>query len=117
MFYTITKESMLYLASVVPASPPGGGAAKPGAERNVSSDYISIEEAAHRSGLHSNTLKRLLRTGAIYGYKATVQGRSRWLVSAASLRLYADPIDGFLLDMPGPKLYLRRVDDDEYETG
>ncbi len=79
----------------------------------MSSDYISIEEAAQRSGLHCNTLKRLLRSGAIYGYKATVHGRSRWLVSAASLRLYADPIDGFLLDMPGPKLYLRRLDGDD----
>ncbi len=79
----------------------------------MSHDFISIDEAAQRSGLHTNTIKRLLRTGAILGYKATVQGRSRWLVSVASLWKYADPVDGFLLDMPGPKLYLRRLDEND----
>ena len=75
-------------------------------------DYIPIEEAAQQSGLHINTLKRLLREGVIEGYKAIHQRKRRWLVSAASLRQYTDPFNGFLLDLPGPKLFLRRLDDD-----
>ncbi len=82
-------------------------------------EYISLEEAAARSGLHSNTLRRLLRRGVLHGYKVTSGGARRWLVSAASLSNYTDPNYGFLLDMPGPKLYLRRVREtpDEEEDG
>ena len=75
-------------------------------------DYIPIEEAAQQSGLHINTLKRLLREGVIEGYKAIHQRKRRWMVSVASLRQYTDPVYGFLLDLPGPKLFLRRLDDD-----
>jgi len=77
----------------------------------VGNDYIPLEEAADLSGLHENTLRRLLREGVIRGYKAAVEGKQRWMVSAASLRDYTDPIQGFLLDLPGPKLFLRRRDD------
>ncbi len=76
-------------------------------------DYIPIEEAAQQSGLHINTLKRLLREGVIEGYKAIHQRKRRWMVSAASLRQYTDPVYGFLLDLPGPKLFLRRLDKEE----
>ena len=78
----------------------------------MSSDYITIEEAAQRSGLHSNTIARLLRRGVLHGYKATEDGRSKWLVSVYSLRHYTDPINGFLLDMPGPKLFLSKLHED-----
>ena len=40
-------------------------------------DYISIEEAAEQSGLHVETLKRLLRAGVLAGYKSVERGRSR----------------------------------------
>ncbi len=82
-------------------------------ERDVAKDYITIEEAAQRSGLHTNTIARLLRRGVLHGYKASVHGRSRWLVSVHSLRHYTDPINGFLLDMPGPKLFLSKLHDDD----
>jgi excisionase family DNA binding protein len=62
-------------------------------------DYISLEEAARQSGLHPNTLRRLLRLRKLKGYK---QGWF-WLVSASSLKAYADPITGYLLEQPGPK--------------
>jgi excisionase family DNA binding protein len=78
----------------------------------VANDYISIEEAARRSGLHTNTIQRLLRKGVLRGYKAASQGRSKWMVSIQSLRHYTDPINGFLLDMPGPKLYLSKLGDE-----
>ncbi|MGH2522691.1 MAG: helix-turn-helix domain-containing protein [Anaerolineales bacterium] len=74
-------------------------------------DYISLEEAAQRSGLHVNTIRRLLRAGVLRGYKTAERGKRRWMVSAASLREYADPIYGFLLEMPGPKLFLRKQDE------
>jgi hypothetical protein len=79
---------------------------------DVSNDYIPIEEAARRSGLHTNTIQRLLRKGVLRGFKMAYQGRSRWMVSIHSLRHYTDPINGFLLDMPGPKLFLSKLNDD-----
>lgn len=79
----------------------------------MANDYISIEEAARRSGLHTNTIARLLRRGVLRGYKASHGGRNRWLVSVHSLRHYTDPINGFLLDMPGPKLFLNKLYDEE----
>ena len=79
----------------------------------MSSDYITIEEAAQRSGLHSNTIARLLRRGVLHGYKASEAGRSKWLVSVYSLRTYTDPINGFLLDMPGPKLFLSKLHEEK----
>ncbi len=78
-------------------------------------EHISLEEASERSGLNLNTLKRLLREGAIEGDKFNIDGRRRWLVSARSLRFYTDPIDGFLLELRGPKLYLKRIDAKEDE--
>ncbi len=71
-------------------------------------EFIPLDEAAQRSGLHVNTLRRLLREGALRGYKTREQGKQHWMVSAASLKQYTDPFHGFLLELPGPKLYLRR---------
>ncbi|MBI4771492.1 MAG: hypothetical protein HY784_14055 [Chloroflexi bacterium] len=52
-----------------------------------------------------NTLRRLLREEVLRGFKA----RGRWLVSVASLREYSHPFSGWLLDLPGPKLFLQRT--------
>jgi hypothetical protein len=79
----------------------------------MSSDYVPIEEAAQLSGLHLNTLRRLLRVGVVRGYKLNHGGRQRWMVSVRSLQHYTDPVTGFLLDLPGPKLYLRKRDEGE----
>ncbi len=73
----------------------------------MSDDYMTIEEAAQISGLHPNTLRRLLRQGEIRGYK----DGWRWMVSASSLRQYTDPVHGFLLELPGPKMFLTRRDE------
>jgi hypothetical protein len=111
MFYTIKRM----VASVAGLGDPGArppltlGAVLSGTERDVANDYIPIEEAARRSGLHSNTIARLLRRGVLHGYKTSQGGRARWLVSIYSLRHYTDPINGFLLDMPGPKLFLSKL--------
>ncbi len=77
----------------------------------MSHDYMTVEEAAQISGLHPNTLRRLLRQRQIVGYKKTVDGKVRWRVSASSLRQYTDPVTGFLLELPGPKLFLSRRDE------
>ncbi len=74
----------------------------------MSDDYIPLEEAAARSGLHPNSLRRLLREGVIYGYKGNYRGKQHWLVSTASLKQYTDPVVGFLLDLPGPKGFLHK---------
>ena len=74
-------------------------------------DYITLKEAAKRSGLHENSLRRLLRSGEIDGYK---RGWS-WMVSVRSLDNYTDPVEGFLLELPGPKLFLTRREDKEEE--
>ncbi|MCC7361219.1 MAG: helix-turn-helix domain-containing protein [Anaerolineales bacterium] len=79
----------------------------------MSDEYVTIEEAARRSGLHIHTVRRLLVQGVLFGYKASVGGRRRWLISTRSLRHYCDPINGFLLDLRGPKLYLRRLADSQ----
>lgn len=76
-------------------------------------DFIPIEEAAQLSKLHIDTLKRLLRRGVLRGFKVTSEGRRRWFVSVFSLRQYADPMTGFLLTSPGPKLFLKRLDEDQ----
>ncbi len=76
----------------------------------MGSDYIDLKEAARRSGLHRKTIQRLLRDGVLEGYKTSEGGSRRWLVSVASLRRYSDPWVGYLLDLPGPKLFLRRLD-------
>lgn len=75
------------------------------------SDYISLKDAAKRSGLHENSLRRLLRSGEIEGYKK----RWTWMVSVRSLDNYADPVTGFLLELPGPKLFLERRGEKEEE--
>jgi DNA-binding Lrp family transcriptional regulator len=78
----------------------------------VGYDYIPIEEAAQRFGLHANSLKRLLRQGILDGYKANVDGRRRWMVSVVSVRVYTDPVRGYLLNLPGPKLFLSQLRDE-----
>ena len=79
----------------------------------MGTDYVTLEEAAKLSGLHPNTLRRLLREGVIQGFKTAHEGKQHWLVSVASLKQYTDPVYGFMLDLPGPKLFLRRLDDSE----
>lgn len=76
-------------------------------------EFVRLEEAARRSGLHPNTLRRLLREGTLHGYKAVQHGKQCWLVSAASLKRYTSPWSGFLLDLPGPKLFLKRRADED----
>jgi hypothetical protein len=78
------------------------------AEMGMRNDYIPLEEAARRSGLHPNTLRRRRREGVIHGYKAGGGGKRHWLVSATSLKIYTDPVLGFLLDLPGPKIFLKK---------
>jgi hypothetical protein len=77
-------------------------------EMESSNTYISITEAAERSGLHPNSLRRLLRQGEISGYKISSEGKVRWRVSLGSLRWYADPIEGVVLDRPGPKRFIKQ---------
>jgi hypothetical protein len=79
----------------------------------VGNDFLSIEDAAARSGLHPNTIQRLLRQGKLEGFKEHHGGRYRWFVSVRSLDKYTNPWNGFLMDRPGPKIYLRRRDDDK----
>jgi hypothetical protein len=81
----------------------------------VGNDYVPLDEAVRLSGLHKDSLERLLRRGVIDGFKATYNGRRRWLVSVRSLRQYTDPFNGFLLELPGPKLFLRRLDETDAE--
>jgi hypothetical protein len=95
----------------------GGSGTQGGLERAVpkgcfavGDDYISIDDAASRSGLHPNTIQRLLRQGKIEGFKEHHAGRFRWRVSVRSLDQYSNPWTGFLMDQPGPKLYLTRRD-------
>lgn len=78
-------------------------------EMETSNTHISITEAAHQSGLHPNSLRRLLRQGEISGYKSSIDGKSRWMVSLSSLKRYTDPVDGLLLERPGPKKFLNRT--------
>ncbi len=70
-------------------------------------DFIMLEKAAERSGLHPNSIRRLLRRGA------TVDGRVRRIVSVRSLKQYADLVAGFLLELSGPKLFLKKRGDGE----
>jgi len=79
----------------------------------VGNDYLSIGEAAARSGLHPNTIQRLLRQGKLEGFKEHHGGQYRWFVSVRSLDTYANPWNGFLMDRPGQKMYLRRRDDED----
>ncbi len=58
----------------------------------MGNDFIPLDAAARRSGLHPNTLRRLLRQGEIFGYKETEGRVTRWLVSVSSLEQYTDPI-------------------------
>ena len=82
----------------------------------MGNDYIPIDQAAARSGLHPNTIQRLLRQGKLHGFKDHHSGQMRWLVSVRSLDNYTNPWNGFLMDRPGPKIYLqRRGGDDDAE--
>jgi DNA-binding IclR family transcriptional regulator len=76
----------------------------------VGGDYISIAEAAQRCGLHRNTIQRLLREGRLVGFKEHHSGQFRWWVSVRSLEEYTNPWTGFLMDRPGPKMYLTKRD-------
>jgi hypothetical protein len=78
----------------------------------MSDEFVRLEEASRRSGLHPNTLRRLLREGALYGYKAVHHGKQCWWVSAQSLKRYTNPLSGFLLDLPGPKRFLKRREEE-----
>jgi hypothetical protein len=78
--------------------------------------YIPLDEAERRCGLCQETLRRLLRHGVLDGYKAAFRGKSHWLVSVASLTRYTHPIYGFALDLPGPKLFLKRRSDRQEDS-
>jgi hypothetical protein len=80
-----------------------------GLERAVAyGDYVVVEAAARESGLHPNSIKRLLRQGRLAGYKARLRGKHRWLVSRASLRAYVEHVQTFASDRPGPRVFLRK---------
>ena len=73
--------------------------------------YVVLEEALRLSGLHADTLTRLLRTGMIKGKKAVYQRRLRWFVSVASLSAYLNEENVFMSARTGPKMHLRRITD------
>jgi hypothetical protein len=66
-------------------------------------DFITLDEAARRSGYHPNTLMRLLRAGVLDGYKDRVRGRYRWMISWRSLNAYTETLTTFASDRPGPR--------------
>lgn len=70
--------------------------------------YLSLEEAARFSGFHPNSIKRILCTGQIYGYKEMVGSRRQWRVSRRSLERYCNAYE-FGFDRPGPKPTLSRL--------
>jgi hypothetical protein len=75
--------------------------------------FIKLREAARISGYHIDSIERRLRTGEIYGYKALINGRWRWLVSKRSLLAYSNPATVYESSRPGPKLYLVKRDPDD----
>ena len=75
-------------------------------------EFVAIERAALESGLHPESIKRLLRQGRLEGYKARVRGHQRWLVSRASLRAYVEEVQTFASDRPGPRMFLKRRDEE-----
>jgi len=50
-----------------------------------------------------------MRRGTVEGYRAGW----RWRISARSLDDYANPVYGFLMEMPGPKIFLTKREDHE----
>jgi hypothetical protein len=72
---------------------------------------VVLEEALRLSGLHVDTLTRLLRAGTIKGQKAKHNHRLRWFVSLASLQAYLNEENLFLSSRTGPKMHLRRITD------
>lgn len=77
------------------------------------SDYVGVEEGARLSGLHPNTIRRLLRAGELRGRKARWRGRTRWMVSKRSLRDYVETAITFASERPGPRMYLKRWREEE----
>lgn len=78
--------------------------------------FVQLEEASSKSGLHPNTLRRLLRLGTIFGYKTSRTEHVRWMVSIRSLAAYTDPVYGIALDHPGPKVFLKKQPSQAIET-
>ena len=73
----------------------------------MSDDHVPLNEAARICGLHPVTLRRLLRQGDILGHKEGWY----WQVSLKSLLAYTNPVNGFALDLPGPKIFLTKRED------
>ncbi len=69
-------------------------------------DYVTLDEAAQRSGLHPNGLKRLLRQGTLHGFKTAVNGRRQWLVYLAVPASVHRPGDGLPARSARPQVIL-----------
>lgn len=80
-------------------------------------DWVLLDEASRLSGLHVDSIERLLRQGVIRGYKDTANRRRRWLVSRRSLMHYTDPVVVFEDVRMGPKMFLVKRRDPEDEGG
>jgi hypothetical protein len=84
-----------------------------GLERQVFlGDYVGVEEAARLSGLHPNSIRRLLRAGRLSGRKGRWRGRTCWMVSRRSLREYVQTALTFASDRRGPRMFLKRWRDE-----
>jgi excisionase family DNA binding protein len=70
--------------------------------------YLTVDQAAHLSGLHANSLRRAVRRGTLRGCKMLVGGHRRVMIARNDLRAYADPIEGELALGFGPKGFIRR---------
>lgn len=73
----------------------------------MGTDYVKLKEAQRISGMHPDTLKRLLRSGEIRGFKATDDGRHRWFVSLRSLNQYREASTAFMSTLPPRRFYLK----------
>ncbi len=118
-FYgVLTLEHLFHTIEVTTGRCGAGNVCEGGLEQDVTRRYLTLKQASAVSGLHVNTLSRLVRTGKLEGHKATVGGVRCWYITAESLRQYTDPLRGYLLELPGPKLFLRRVKDkNKRDTG
>lgn len=81
------------------------------ATHTMNDDYISLEAAVATSGLHPNTLRRLLREGIVRGRKTVIGGRPHWRVLNDSLRQYLAGAQVYWSERRGPRLKLRRLSD------
>jgi excisionase family DNA binding protein len=78
--------------------------------KTMGKDYIALEEAVVYTGLHPDTLTRMAREGRLEAFKATYEGRRRWLFSRRALRRFLDEAVLFEASRLGPKMFLVRGD-------